>query len=76
MCASWWRRIKCCSSSRRSARRQHCIQKYLNGKKVPQLFVATGASKWGHYKENPWTMGFQTDYVTESIIYASTSSPT
>jgi branched-chain amino acid transport system substrate-binding protein len=46
------------------------IQKYLNGKKVPQLFVATGASKWGHYKENPWTMGFQPDYVTEAIIYA------
>src|SRR3954451_23948551 len=34
------------------------IQKYLNQKQVPQLFVATGASKWGHYKENPWTMGF------------------
>jgi branched-chain amino acid transport system substrate-binding protein len=46
------------------------IQKYMNAKKVPQLFVATGASKWGHYKENPWTMGFQPDYVTESIIYA------
>jgi branched-chain amino acid transport system substrate-binding protein len=46
------------------------IQKYLNQKKVPQLFVATGASKWGHYKDNPWTMGFQPDYVTESIIYA------
>src|SRR5262245_24015632 len=46
------------------------IQKYLNGKKVPQLFVATGASKWGHFKDNPWTMGFQPDYVTESIIYA------
>src|SRR6516225_7561351 len=46
------------------------IQKYLNQKQVPQLFVATGASKWGHYKENPWTMGFQPDYVTESIIYA------
>src|SRR4030095_816717 len=46
------------------------IQKYLNGKKVPQLFVATGASKWGHYKDNPWTMGFQPDYVTEAIIYA------
>ena len=46
------------------------IQKYLNQKKVPQLFVATGASKWGNYKENPWTMGFQPDYVTESIIYA------
>ncbi len=46
------------------------IQKYLNEQKVPQLFVATGASKWGHYKDNPWTMGFQPDYVTESIIYA------
>jgi branched-chain amino acid transport system substrate-binding protein len=46
------------------------IQKYLNSKKVPQLFVATGASKWGHYKENPWTMGYQPDYVTEAIIYA------
>ena len=46
------------------------IQKYLNGKKVPQLFVATGASKWGHYKENPWTMGFQPDYATEAAIYA------
>src|SRR5262249_9924145 len=46
------------------------IQKYLNTKKVPQLFVATGASKWGHYKENPWTMGYQPDYVTEAIIYA------
>jgi branched-chain amino acid transport system substrate-binding protein len=46
------------------------IQKYLNQRKIPQLFVATGASKWGHYKENPWTMGFQPDYVTEAIIYA------
>jgi branched-chain amino acid transport system substrate-binding protein len=46
------------------------IQKYLNENKVPQLFVATGASKWGHYKENPWTMGFQPDYVTEGIVYA------
>src|SRR5215813_3943515 len=46
------------------------IQKYLNAKKVPQLFVATGASKWGHYKDNPWTMGYQPDYVTEAIIYA------
>jgi branched-chain amino acid transport system substrate-binding protein len=46
------------------------IQKYLNQKKVPQLFVATGASKWGHYKENPWTMGFAPDYVSEATIYA------
>jgi branched-chain amino acid transport system substrate-binding protein len=46
------------------------IHKYMNGKKVPQLFVATGASKWGNPKEFPWTMGWQPDYVTEGAIYA------
>jgi len=46
------------------------IQKYLNVKKVPQLFVATGASKWGHPKEFPWTMGWQPDYATEGALYA------
>jgi branched-chain amino acid transport system substrate-binding protein len=46
------------------------VQKYLNQKKVPQLFVATGASKWGLYKEFPWTMGWQPDYATEATIYA------
>ena len=46
------------------------IWDYLNEEKVPQLFVATGASKWGDPKGHPWTMGFQPDYVTESIIYA------
>jgi branched-chain amino acid transport system substrate-binding protein len=46
------------------------VQKYLNQKKVPQLFVATGASKWGHPKEFPWTMGWQPDYATEAAIYA------
>ncbi|HJZ44467.1 MAG TPA: ABC transporter substrate-binding protein [Hyphomicrobiaceae bacterium] len=46
------------------------IHKYMNAKQVPQLFVATGASKWGNPKEFPWTMGFQPDYVSESIIYA------
>src|SRR4029453_15233109 len=46
------------------------IHKYMNAKKVPQLFVATGASKWGNPKEFPWTMGFQVDYVTEAVIYA------
>ncbi|MGH8515001.1 MAG: ABC transporter substrate-binding protein, partial [Gammaproteobacteria bacterium] len=35
------------------------IHKYMNQKKVPMLFVATGASKWGKPKEFPWTMGFQ-----------------
>jgi branched-chain amino acid transport system substrate-binding protein len=46
------------------------IHKYMNQKKVPQLFVATGASKWGNPKEFPWTMGFQPDYHTEGVIYA------
>jgi branched-chain amino acid transport system substrate-binding protein len=46
------------------------IWDYLNESKVPQLFVATGASKWGDPKGHPWTMGFQPDYQTEAIIYA------
>ena len=46
------------------------IHKYMNQKKVPQLYVATGASKWGKPKEFPWTMGFQPDYHTEAVIYA------
>jgi len=46
------------------------IQRYLNQRKVPQLFVATGASKWGNPRQFPWTMGWQPDYVTEGVIYA------
>ncbi|MBX6369757.1 MAG: ABC transporter substrate-binding protein [Rhodospirillales bacterium] len=46
------------------------IQKYLNGKKVPQLFVATGATKWGDPKHFPWTMGWQPNYQSEGRIYA------
>ena len=46
------------------------IHKYMNTKKVPQLFIATGASKWGNPKDFPWTMGYQPDYHTEGIIYA------
>jgi branched-chain amino acid transport system substrate-binding protein len=46
------------------------IHKYMNQKKVPQLFVATGASKWGDPKNFPWTMGWQPDYATEGAIYA------
>jgi branched-chain amino acid transport system substrate-binding protein len=46
------------------------VQKYLNQKKVPQLFVATGASKWGDPQHFPWTMGWQPDYATEAAIYA------
>src|SRR5450631_4049456 len=46
------------------------IQKYLNSKKVPQLFVATGATKWNDPKNFPWTMGWQPSYQAESRIYA------
>jgi len=46
------------------------IQRYLNGKKVPQLFVASGASKWNDPKNYPWTMGWQPNYQTEARIYA------
>jgi branched-chain amino acid transport system substrate-binding protein len=46
------------------------IQKYLNTKKVPQLFVATGATKWNDPKTFPWTMGWQPNYQSETQIYA------
>jgi branched-chain amino acid transport system substrate-binding protein len=46
------------------------IHKYMNSKKVPQLFVATGATKWGDPKNFPWTMGWQPNYQSEGRIYA------
>jgi branched-chain amino acid transport system substrate-binding protein len=46
------------------------IHKYMNSKKVPQLFVATGATKWNDPKEAPWTMGYQPNYQSEGQIYA------
>ena len=45
------------------------IHKYMNQKKVPHLFLATGASKWGDPKNFPWTMGWQPDYHTECKIF-------
>src|SRR6185312_14091639 len=47
------------------------IQRYMNGKKVPQLFVATGATKWGDPQNYPWTMGWQPNYQSEGRIYAA-----
>ena len=47
------------------------VQKYLNAKKVPQLLVSTGASKWDDPKNFPWTMGWQPNYASEARIYAS-----
>jgi branched-chain amino acid transport system substrate-binding protein len=46
------------------------IQKYMNSKKVPQLFVATGATKFGDPKNFPWTMGWQPNYQSEGHIFA------
>ena len=46
------------------------IHKYMNMKKVPQLFVATGATKWNDPKNFPWTMGWQPNYQSELRIYA------
>ncbi|HEX9461018.1 MAG TPA: ABC transporter substrate-binding protein [Alphaproteobacteria bacterium] len=46
------------------------IQKYMNAKKVPQIFVATGATKWGDPEHFPWTMGWQPNYQSEGRIYA------
>jgi branched-chain amino acid transport system substrate-binding protein len=46
------------------------IWDYMNMKKVPQLFVATGATKWGDPKGHPWTMGWQPNYQSEGRIYA------
>jgi ABC-type branched-subunit amino acid transport system substrate-binding protein len=46
------------------------IHKYMNSKKVPQLFVATGATKWNDPKDYPWTMGWQPSYQSETQIYA------
>ena len=46
------------------------IVKYMNQKKVPHLFLATGADKWGEYKQYPFTIGWQPSYRTEAQIYA------
>src|SRR6201747_1677004 len=46
------------------------VQKYLNAKKVPQLFAATGASRFTDPKNFPWTMGFNPNYQSEGRIYA------
>jgi branched-chain amino acid transport system substrate-binding protein len=47
------------------------IVKYLNSKSVPHIFLATGASKWGDFKNSPWTMGWYPTYRSEGAIYGS-----
>jgi branched-chain amino acid transport system substrate-binding protein len=46
------------------------IQKYLNQRKVPQVFISTGATKWGDPEHFPWTMGWAPNYQLEARIYA------
>jgi branched-chain amino acid transport system substrate-binding protein len=46
------------------------IQKYMNAKKVPQLFVSSGATKWNDPQNFPWTIGWQPNYQSEARIYA------
>lgn len=46
------------------------IHKYVNARKVPHIFVNTGATKWGDPKNYPWTMGFNLNYQSEGRIYA------
>ena len=46
------------------------IHKYMNARKVPQLFASTGATKWGDPQNYPWTMGWQPNYQTEAHLYA------
>ena len=46
------------------------VRKYLNAKKIPQLFINAGTTDFGNYKEYPWTMGWQPPYQTEGHIFA------
>jgi branched-chain amino acid transport system substrate-binding protein len=46
------------------------VHAYLNSRKVPQLFLATGAAKWNDPQNHPWTMGLQLNYQAEARIYA------
>ena len=61
--------MRCCST-RWAPPTNSAIQRYVNQKKVPHLFISTGADKWGDYQHFPWTMGFQPSYRTEAQIYA------
>ncbi|MFT3801124.1 MAG: ABC transporter substrate-binding protein [Burkholderiaceae bacterium] len=47
------------------------IVKYMNARKVPHLFVGSGAPRWGDYRRTPWTMGFNPSLVAEGGIYAA-----
>ena len=57
--------IVACLSNTLGTPSNSAIVKYVNQKKVPHLFVGSGADKWGDYKEHPWTIGWQPSYRTE-----------
>jgi branched-chain amino acid transport system substrate-binding protein len=48
----------------------NAVHRYLNGKKVPQLFVLSGATKWADPKNYPWTMPGMVAYESEGVVYA------
>jgi branched-chain amino acid transport system substrate-binding protein len=62
--------VVACLSNTLGTASNSAIVKYVNQRKVPQLFVGSGADKWGDYKEHPWTIGWQPSYRTEAQIYA------
>ena len=49
---------------------QSAVQKYLNGKKIPQMLVSSGATRFSDYKQFPWTMAYNPNYQSEAHIYA------
>ena len=74
-CAGWSKRTGCFFFNTLGTPPNTAIEKYLNQKKIPQLFVATGADKW-NYQEFPWTIGWQPSYRIEARIYAKYISQT
>ena len=62
--------VVACLSNTLGTASNSAIVKYVNQKKVPHLFVGSGADKWGDYNEHPWTIGWQPSYRTESQVYA------
>ena len=60
-----------CTSATLGTPTNSAIWQYMNQKKVPQLFVATGATKWNDPKGHPWTIGWQPNYQSEGHVYAA-----
>ncbi len=60
-----------CTSATLGTPTNSAIWQYMNQKKVPQLFVATGATKWNDPNGHPWTIGWQPNYQSEGHVYAA-----